>query len=189
MRRLPLFVLPVILSLVSCIPQERHFVSSDCTVPVQAQFTRIYIGTPSPGGQQSGTSALDPLDGTTADKFDTILRTIADGQRPTWGTQTQIPPENLVVCIGPGVFHTNGQYDWVIGKGHTQGADQIGFTVEKNWHIHGQGTHQTMLQLDGFVTDQYKDSAGNPFTGGTNTVIGTRSDDASGVEVSDLTIL
>ena len=188
MRRLPLFVLPAVLFLVSCIAHESQFLSSDCTAPVPAQFTRIYIGIPSPGGQQSGTSALDPLDGSTADKFDTVLRTIAEGQRPTWGTQSQIPPENLIVCIGPGVFHTQGQYDWVVGAGRTQGASNVGFTVEKNWRIHGHGTHQTMLELAGFAEGEFQDSAGTPFTGGSNTVIGTHSDDASGIEISDVTI-
>lgn len=188
MRHLPLFVFTLVLALVSCISPESEFPSRDCTGAVPAQFTRIFIGAPAPHGQQSGTSALDPLDGATADKFDTILRTIADGQRPTWGTQSQIAPENLVVCIGPGTFQTNGQYDWSIPEGHKAGANHVGFTVERNWKIHGHGAGRTRLVLAGYVRDRFTDMAGNPFAGGINVAIGTHSSDASGVEVSDLTI-
>lgn len=188
MPRLPLLSLLLAVSLVSCIGLDSKFPSPDCTGSVAANFTRIYIGVPTPGRRQTGTSALDPLDGTTADKFDTILRTIAEGQFPTWGGQSRIPPQNLIVCIGPGLFRTNGQFDWVIGEGHRRSADNIGFTVEKNWRIHGHGPRQTVLQLASFVTEQFEDAAGNPFTGGSNTVIGTHSNDASGIEVSDLTI-
>ncbi|HEX7287340.1 MAG TPA: hypothetical protein VF532_14230 [Candidatus Angelobacter sp.] len=188
MRRSSLLVFPLVLALTSCISPESEFASSDCTAPVQPGFTRIFIGVPARRGQQSGTSAQDPLDGTTADKFDTILRTIADGQRPTWGLQSQIPPQNLVVCIGPGIFHTNGQYDWRIASGHRLGAHSVGFTVEKNWKIHGHGTGRTMLVLEGYMRDHFTDLAGNPFAGGSNIAIGTHSPDASGVEVSDLTI-
>lgn len=188
MRRLPPLVFPLVLALVSCISPAGQFPSSDCTGAVPEQFTRIYIGAPSPQGQQTGTSAQDPLDGTTADKFDAILRTIADGQRPTWGTQSQIPPDNLIVCMNPGVFQTRGQYDWVIPWGHTQGATNVGFTVGKNWRIHGHGAKRTILRLATVLTDQFVDNAGNPFPGGHNVVIGTHSTNDSGVEVSDLTI-
>lgn len=192
MKRI-IYLLPVALLFASCISPPSGFPSSDCTDAVPTQFTRIYIGAPSPGGRQSGTSAQDPLDGTTAEKFDTILRTIAEGQRPSWGTQSRIPPQNLIVCINPGVFRTSGQFDWFIPDGHatgthTKGADSVGFTVEKNWRIHGHGTHQTLLELDRYVTGQFRDSAGNAFTGGRNIVIGTHSGDASGVAISDLTI-
>lgn len=187
MNRL-LLVFPAVIALVSCGSNAGEFPSLDCTGPVPAQFTRIFIGTPAAGGQQSGTSAGDPLDGTTADKFDTILRTIAEGKRPTWGTQTQIAPENLIVCINAGTFETNGQFDWVVTLGHNKGANNTGFTVEKNWRIHGQGADQTRLKLAGFVPDQFLDRTGNTFSGGSNVVIGTHSVDASGVEISDLTI-
>jgi hypothetical protein len=42
--------------------------------------------------------------------------------------------------------------------------------------------------LAGYVRDQFTDLAGNPFLGGTNIVFGTHSTDASGIEISDLTI-
>src|ERR1043165_2674946 len=106
-RSLLLFV--IALAMASCKPLSTEVTSQDCTASaVPAGFTRIFIGKPSHGGQQSGTSASDPLDGTTADKFDTILRTIAQGERPTWGTQKNIQPENLIVCMASGTFLTKG---------------------------------------------------------------------------------
>ncbi|HEY3768201.1 MAG TPA: hypothetical protein VGN44_05980 [Candidatus Angelobacter sp.] len=178
----------LILALVSCKPLVPEVTSQDCVVPVvPAGFTRIFIGAPVRGGQQSGTSKSDPLDGTTADKFDTILRTIAEGQQPTWGTQKNIAPENLIVCLAGTTFQTNGQYDWLVNVGHTQGVPR-GFTVEKNWKIHGLGLSHTKLQLTGYLQSDYVDSNGSPYNGGRNVVIGTHSDQASGVEVSDLTI-
>jgi len=188
--KFPLFVfLPaLILALVSCKPLTPEVTSQDCTVPtVPADFTRIFIGTPARGGQQSGTSANDPLDGTTADKFDTILRTIAEGERPTWGAQKNIAPENLIVCIASGTFQTNGQSDWIMHLGHTQGTER-GFTVEKNWKIHGRGVDRTKLQLASYLQDQFVDNNGSPFSGGRNLIIGTHSENSSGVEISDLTL-
>lgn len=188
MRLFPHVVLALMLLPLSCISPRLEFPSTDCTGAVPAQFTRIYIGAPSHRGTQSGTSADDPLDGTTADKFDTILRTIAEGHRPAWGTQSQIAPDNLIVCIGPGVFETNGQYDWRAYLGHTQGALNSGFTVERNWKIHGHGKDQTLLRLASVVTGLFVGNDGSEVLGGQNTAIGTHSVDASGVEVSDLTI-
>ena len=184
------FSLPsaLILALASCIPLDPEVISQDCAVPVvPANFTRIFIGSPARGGQQAGTSADDPLDGTSADKFDTILRTIAEGQQPTWGTQKNIPQENLIVCLASGTFQTNGQSDWIIDVGHTKGAPR-GFTVERNWKIHGRGVNHTKLQLASYVEDQYVDDQGASFTGGSNVVIGAHSDNASGVELSNMTI-
>jgi hypothetical protein len=178
----------VVLTLVSCKPLAPEVVSQDCKVSaVPAGFTRIFIGNSAHGGQPSGTSADDPLDGSSAAKFDFILRTIAEGQRPTWGTQTNIAPQNLIVCLSSGTFQTNGQYDWRVHVGHSQNI-QLGFTVEKNWKIHGRGVAQTKLQLAGYVQDQFVDKNGVSFTGGTNVAIGTHSEDSSGVEISDLTI-
>lgn len=178
----------IVLALASCMQLRAPEVTSqDCTAAVPAGFTRIYIGLPSAGGKQSGTSFSDPLDGSSAEKFDTILRTISEGQRPTWGTQSNIAPENLIVCLSSGTFQTNGQYDWKLNIGHTQGVER-GFTVEKNWKIHGRGPDHSTLQLASFLPDQFVDQSGAPLSGGRNVVIGTHSPQSSGVEISDLTI-
>ena len=176
------------LALASCKPLAHDVISQDCAVAAApANFTRIFIGTPAHGGMQSGTSAKDPLDGTTAQKFDTILRSIAEGQHPTWGTQQNIGPQNLIVCIASGTFQTEGQYDTVFQFGPPSGVHR-GFTVEKNWKIHGSGVNRTTLQLASFVPDNFVDSNGSSFAGGRNVVLETHSESASGVEVSDLTI-
>jgi hypothetical protein len=188
--KVPRFVVSValVLALASCIQLRTPEVTSqDCTVAVPTGFTRIFIGTPAHGGQQSGASFSDPLDGSTAEKFDTILRTISEGQHPTWGTQTNIAPDNLIVCLTSGTFPTNGQYDWKLGLGHTQGKPQ-GFTVEQNWRIHGRGVDHTTLQLASYLPDQFVDQNGAALSGGRNVVIGTHSSRASGVEISDLTV-
>lgn len=183
-----LFLATMELTLVSCIRPNPEVTSQDCTVAATpAGFTRIFIGTPAPGGKQSGTSFDDPLDGSSADKFDTILRTISEGQQPTWGTQANIPPQNLIVCLASGTFQTNGQYDWQIGLGHTQGSER-GFTAEKNWKIHGRGVNHTTLQLASYLPDEFVEQSGAPLQGGRNIVIGTHSAGSSGVEISDLTI-
>lgn len=177
-----------LLSLAGCNPLAPEVVSRDCTIPaVPATFTRVYIGTPHPGRPQSGTTPDDPLDGTTPQKFDTILRSIAEGQHPTWGALQNIGPENLIVCIGSGTFQTEGQFDFVMNVGHSLRSPR-GFTVAKNWKIHGRGTGRTTLQLASFVPDTFTDSNGATFPGGRNIAIGTNSEGSSGVEVSDLTI-
>ncbi len=184
-----LVVLPVsLLALVSCKPLSPPEVTSrDCIVAVPTGFTRIFIGTPTHGGHQSGTSFDDPLDGTTAEKFDAILRSIGEGQHPTWGGQTNIAPENLIVCLASGTFQTNGQYDWRLHLGHTQ-RSSLGFTVEKNWKIHGRGVGRTKLQLAAYLPEQFVDNNGAPLKGGSNVVIGTHSKNSSGIEISDLTV-
>src|SRR6476660_6295047 len=178
----------LILTLVSCRLSAPEVISQDCKVnAVPAGFTRIFISNSAHGGQPSGTTADDPLDGSSAAKFDFILRTIAEGQRPTWGTQTNIAPQNLIVCLSSGTFQTNGRYDWRVHVGHAQNIP-LGFTVEKNWKIHGRGVDKTKLQLIGVVQDQFVDKNGDSFSGGSNVVIGTHSEDSSGVEISDLNI-
>src|SRR5215510_5060412 len=102
----------LVLALTSCmrLSSDREVTSQDCTASVPAGFTRIFIGSKAHAG--SGKSFDDPLDGSTADKFDAILRTISEGRRPTLGTQSNIAPQNLIVCLTSGTFQTNGQYDW-----------------------------------------------------------------------------
>jgi hypothetical protein len=110
-----------------------------------------------------------------------------EGEHPTWGAQQNIGPENLIVCIAGGTFQTEGQFDTVFQFGPPPGSHR-GFTVEKNWKIHGSGINHTTLQLASFVPDNFVDSNGSPFVGGRNVMIETHSDRASGVEVSDLTL-
>lgn len=181
------FFVSLALAFVSCKPLAPKVTSQDCLAATPANFTRIYIGTPAHGGQQSGSSFDDPLDGTTAAKFDTILRSIVEGQKPSWGAQRNIASENLIVCLASGTFQTEGQFDWTTGVGHSQGSTR-GFTLGKNWKIHGRGVHQTKLQLVSYLADQFVVPNGAPISGGRNVVVGSHSEDSSGTEISDLTV-
>lgn len=189
-------VLILLLALVpgGCILSNLGFPSPDCSGNVPAGFTRIFIGFPAPRGTQSGTTADDPLDGSTAEKFDTILRSIAEGQHPTWGTQKNIQPEDLIVCIAKGTFATNGFDHFAPGDpqavppGGVEQAQAAGFSVGKNWKIHGHGAKKTTLKLAVYVPQQFTNSDGSLIDGGANVIIANRSFDASGVEVSDLTL-
>jgi hypothetical protein len=159
-------------------------VSADCTLPVArlpAGATRVYIALRN-GTDGSGKSAKNARDGSTTDAFDSILRCYAEGCRSPAIAKT----ENLIVCLGSGTFSTRGTYDALHDSPH---PTQNGFTVGKGWKIHGRGPAQTTLQLAAFLPVT---SATNPRSlpvgTGANVVISTTNHDASGVEVSDLTV-
>ncbi len=150
--------------------------SSDCTVKSLPQgFSRIFIafkpvgtaGATSKGG--SGT-VKDPFDGSTAEKFDTILR-----------ARSEASQQNLIVCIGPGTYETEGTYDFVVNLPHKTAR---GFTLNKNWKIHGAGIDRTILKLINFLPNPPGGKQGT----GVNVVFSTHDDGASGIEISDLSI-
>lgn len=144
--------------------------SADCEPNFDRKdYTRIFIALRS--DEKAGTGTLDdPFDGSTAQKFDTILRSRSEAGR-----------QNLVVCIGPGSFQTEGTADFVINIPHTSPR---GFTVNRNWKIHGARMDRTILQLADFQPNAY----GFPVGTAAGLVIGTHDDKSSGIEVSDLTI-
>jgi hypothetical protein len=188
MKCLPLAFLFGLTS-VGCVPFH-SFPSPDCQGTAPAGFTRIFVGRPASKGSHSGISADDPLDGTTADKFDTILRTISQGQFPTWGAQKNIGPENLVVCVMNGTFATNGfshSFPGDLHSGEQLGSD-VGFSVGTKWRIHGQGPGQTTLKLVTYLRQEFATNDGSIVMGGSNTVISNNSFQTFGVEVSDLTL-
>ena len=149
--------------------------SSDCSVKeLPKDFSRIFIAfnpvrtrTANPGG--SGT-LNDPYDGSTAEKFDGILRSRSEANQ-----------QNLIVCIGPGTYQTEGTYDFIVNLPHKTAR---GFTLNKNWKIHGAGVDRTILKLIDFVPNP---SGGNKGTG-VGVVFSTFGDGASGIEISDLSI-
>ena len=147
--------------------------SSDCTAKIVPQgFSRIFItsdGSASHRGNQKslGSTASDPYDGSTAEKFDTILRSRSEANQ-----------QNLIVCIGPGTFKTEGTYDFVINVPHKTAR---GFTLNRNWKIHGAGADKTILKLASFFADPVKHA-------GFGMVLSTHDDGASGIEISDLGI-
>lgn len=147
--------------------------TSDCA---RDSPNTIFIALRADGIAGSGTKA-NPFDGSTAQKFDKLLRQRAEaGQR------------DLIVCIGPGRFDTLGRYDYIMNVGHQEvldyGYPPAGFTIGKNWKIHGAGSsgeNRTTLRL----MDIYRRPRSGVLSG---VVFATISDDASGVEISDLEI-
>ncbi|HEV2988922.1 MAG TPA: hypothetical protein VG759_10800 [Candidatus Angelobacter sp.] len=154
--------------------------SSDCTLKeLPKGFSRIFIAFNPVGsrkasansGASGGSGTLnDPYDGSTAEKFDGILR-----------SRSEASQQNLIVCIGPGTYQTEGTYDFIINLPHKTAR---GFTLNKNWKIHGAGVDRTILKLIGFVPNP---PGGNKGTG-VGVVFSTFGDGASGIEISDLSI-
>lgn len=163
--------------------------TSDCSAPPNAlpgSVTRVYIALRN-GVDGSGKSITDARDGSTVSAFDRILRCYSEGCRDPKDLQKSVPKtENLIVCLGPGTFSTLGNYDYVINIPHT---DPAGFTIGKGWKIHGAGKDKTVLKLSDYLRITAPGNPQNmPENVGANVVFSTNSDDASGVEISDLTI-
>jgi len=146
------------------------FRTEDCSgASVPAESTRIFIADRTDG--QAGTGSLsDPYDGSSAEKLDTLLR-----------GRSESGVANLIVCIGPGTFQTEGTGDYVIGPGHVNKDHPAGFTVNRGWKIHGAGEDRTTLQL----ADLFKYPNGKLLEG---IIIGTYNFGSSGVEVSHMTL-
>ncbi|HEX7286547.1 MAG TPA: hypothetical protein VF532_10210, partial [Candidatus Angelobacter sp.] len=92
--------------------------------------------------------------------------------------------ENLIVCLGPGKFETKGPYDYLINAPHRQAE---GFTIGKGWRIHGAGADRTTVQLIAYLAATSLDNPRHK-PAGTGIVFATNSDNASGIEISDLTV-
>jgi hypothetical protein len=164
-------------------------ISHDCTIDagsLPAGTTRVYIALRN-GQDGSGKSMADARDGSTAAKFDTILRCYSEGCTAAQNAGKAIAKaENLTVCLGPGTFSTLGAYDFVIAVPHTSAQ---GFTIGKGWKIHGSGKDATIVKLSAYVPNTAEKKLQDfPPDTGVNLVFGTNSDAASGIEISDLTI-
>src|ERR1700694_2590274 len=157
--------------------QQVAKLSSDCTIKdLPEGFSRIFIAhtsradTPAATHESGSGTAKDPYDGSTAEKFDGILRGRSEAHQ-----------QNIIVCIGPGTFETEGTYDFVINVPHKTAR---GFTLNRNWKIHGAGIDRTILKLVSFFGNPPHLAHGT----GEGVVLSTYGDGASGIEVSDLTI-
>ena len=148
----------------------KGFASLDCTGPTPSGYARIFIAYRTDTKLGTGT-ALDPFDGSNAQKFDALLR-----------TRSESGVTHLVVCIGPGTFQTEGARDYLLGQGHLDKAQPAGFTVNQGWRIHGAGVDQTILKL----TDLYLDPVSGKYFSGL--ILGTYDLGSYGIEVSDLTL-
>lgn len=160
--------------------------SADCSAPaVPKGASRVYIGLRN-GNDGSGLSAVDARDGSTAAAFDTILRCYSEGCAAGKSGKPVAKTENLIVCIGPGTFSTQGNYDYIIGVPHTNPA---GFTIGNGWKIHGAGQDKTTLKLSDYLPiTQGKNPLNFPLNTGTGLVFGTNADDVANIEISDLGI-
>jgi hypothetical protein len=163
--------------------------ASDCSEQVKSlpQGTnRVYIALRN-GKDGSGLSPDDARDGSTVSAFDTVLRCYSEGCTDAQNPRKSVPKtENLTVCLGPGTFSTLGAYDYLINIPHKNPA---GFTIGKGWKIHGAGKDKTVVKLSDYmpITDP-KNLQNMPVNSGIGLVFGTNSDNASGIEISDLTI-
>jgi hypothetical protein len=170
----------------SSAPSSR--VSTDCTedaAKLPKGYSRVYIAQRI-GKDGSGRSLSDARDGSTAASFDTILRCLSEGCPASHGEKAVPKTEKLIVCIEPGVFQTKGRYDFLIGVPRTS---QQGFTIGKGWKIHGAGAAKTTIQLIDYRRSlEPKDPETFPAATAHGVVFSTNSDDASGIEISDLTV-
>lgn len=164
-------------------------VSGDCvadpaTLPKGS--SRVYIALRN-GRDGSGKSPQDARDGSTPAAFDTILRCYSEGCTNAANPGKNVSrTESLIVCLGPGTFLTQGDYDYVIGVPHATAA---GFTVGKGWKIHGAGQDKTTVKLSDYLPNtEARNPLHFPVNTGTGLVFGTNTDGASNVEISDLTI-
>jgi hypothetical protein len=161
--------------------------SPDCSAAVPPQnANRVYIALRS-GKDGSGSSPADARDGSTAEAFDTILRCYSEGCTNAKKPKKSVArTENLIVCLGPGTFSTLGSYDYIVGVPHGNAA---GFTIGKGWKIHGAGQDKTTVKLANYLPiTEGKNPLDFPGDTGTGLVFGTNSDNASNIEISDLTI-
>jgi hypothetical protein len=171
--------------------------------PIPTGYSRIFFTHRAPNsGTGTGTFG-DPFD---ASVMDDKLRFISEQ------ISGQVPPNNengvgapygatdLIVCLDNAdsahPFVTLGNSDFLIGVGHTSGNPDnsnpprpAGFTVNRNWHIHGTGMNTTYVQLGDIVrSQQQNDPRAFPPNTAFGLVFGTHDDNSSGVEISDLTI-
>ena len=76
-----------------------NFVGSDCSGSAPSGYSRIFIAHRTDNEAGTGTNS-DPFNGSTAGKFDALLR-----------ARSESGVTHLVVCIGPGIFQTEGTRD------------------------------------------------------------------------------
>lgn len=164
------------------------FPAPDCNPnsAVKRGFRRIYIALRN-GKDGSGKSPADARDGSSAGKFDRILRCYAEGcSDPAVPAKAVAKTGNLIVCLAPGTFQTRGTYDFAINIPHKTAE---GFTLGKGWKAHGAGVDQTTVQLSAYLPIRSTPNLWNmPAGTGAGVVFSTNSDAASEIEISDMTI-
>jgi hypothetical protein len=153
---------------------------------LDSRSKRVYIALRN-GKDGSGKSLEDARDGSSAERFDRILRCYSEGCADPAAPHRSVPKtENLIVCLGPGTFQTEGAYDFVINIPH---ASAHGFTLGKGWKVHGSGADKTTIRLVSYLPTKTVPNPQNvPMGTALGLVFGTNSDSASDIEISGLTI-
>jgi len=149
---------------------QSDFASPDCSGTSPAGYTRIFVADRRDGRPGTG-SPSDAFDGSTAEKFDALLR-----------SRSESGVTHLIVCIGPGTFQTEGTRDYDMRRGHLDKSHPAGFTVNKGWRIHGAALDRTTLRLADLVADP----SNHQYIAGT--IISAYNFDSSELEISDLTL-
>jgi hypothetical protein len=169
-------------------PTSAEASAADCSAPVSALpagTTRVYIALRN-GHDGSGKSPSDARDGSSAADFDRILRCYSEGCSDPDPKKAVARTENLIVCLGTGKFESKGAYDYVVNMPHRR---QEGFTLGKGWRVHGAGIDRTTIQLAAYYAPESPENPQNLKPGTAQGVVfATNSDDASGIEISDLTV-
>jgi hypothetical protein len=165
---------------------------------VPAAYSSIFFS--HVGGTGSGTLG-SPFD---ASLLDDYLRRISEQNDS--GFSEQVPHDSnpgepssggpyhvdhLIVCLidtpqTAQPFLTHGIWDYVMYVGHTTGAPS-GFSVNRNWHVHGQGMNSTTIKLSNYLLNPHS-SWGLGLNAGLGLLFGTHDDTVGGVEISDLMI-
>jgi hypothetical protein len=162
--------------------------AADCKADTRVNpgYTRVHVGLRN-GIDGSGKSASDARDGSTPEKLDRVLRCYLLGcADPHAPGRTVQKTENLVVCLGPGTFRTKGTYGFVV---NVPAKTEDGFALGKGWKIHGSGKDKTTVQLSEYLPITAEPNPqGLPARTGAGVVFSTFSDDASEIEISDLTV-
>ncbi|HEX4965759.1 MAG TPA: hypothetical protein VF173_33425 [Thermoanaerobaculia bacterium] len=145
-RSAPAGPLPALLPLPEC----------NSSIAKPAGYNRIFInngpgGPGTPGDTYDGSTIIQ--NGLPVYQFDNLLRDISEGRSARYG------PTNLIVCVGPGVFQTEGTFDYQINVPHLIAR---GFTVGQNWHFHGAGVDATTLRLASVYLPSVVDLHGQP---------------------------
>ncbi|HET7871844.1 MAG TPA: hypothetical protein VFL42_04990 [Terriglobales bacterium] len=162
--------------------------AADCSAPASAlpaRTTRVYVALRN-GHDGSGKSPDDGRDGSSVERFDRVLRCYSEGCSDPDPKKAVARTENLIVCLGPGKFETKGQYDFMVNVPHRRPE---GFTLGKGWRVHGAGVDRTTVQLAAYYAPESQENPQNLKPGTAQGVVfATNSDNASGIEISDLTV-
>ncbi len=165
--------------------------------PISSDYQRIFFADPAQytgtfGDGSSPTSPLPPGSfsigsHTITMNMDYQLRCRVEGGADCDLDKILRRSTTLVVCLAPGTYLTNGEYDLIFNGSRAAGTN-LGFTLGAGWRFHGAGMSQTTVKLNSFLPIPMGTTTNLPPGSGYNAAFGTHDDSADNVEVSDLTV-